>query len=430
MIEPPSPMIRARLPHYHIGDVPVYPVLRVADIGHVLCPLAGEGRRAAKHRLGNRNAPSGKAWGDVERDTVRVDVDRMLTVVATDVGAWRALGPVLQELRRRDVEARVMLAEPAASYARRDGVEHVGLAAPTLEERAAAVLSAGPSMLLLGTSTSDVVERTLAREARRLGRPRAPVPTVGVLDAMLFVERRFGPALGDLPNLVACPDVETAERLRRAGAAAGRVAVTGQPALGAIAAVEPRDQDGRGPIDVLFVSQPIPSAGRADSPFLLDEKRSLGDVLDVLAGLERPVPDSFRVRVRWHPTQRAAPLPAPPPNVRLEPDAEPDRLRGAARARLVIGVSSTLLAEARMLPRHAIAYLPGPYWDHEPVYAPSQGVRRARSAEQLRELVEEGISTPPAPAPIEAHASAARRVADLALASMRAAPDHRQRPPA
>ena len=49
--------------------------------------------------------------------------------VATDVGAWRVVLPVLRELDRRGEPYRVMLAEPAASIARQDGVEHVALTA-------------------------------------------------------------------------------------------------------------------------------------------------------------------------------------------------------------------------------------------------------------------------------------------------------------
>src|SRR5829696_8786254 len=89
-----------------------------------------------------------------------------LVAVATDVGAWRVVLPVLQELQRRGVPFRVMLAEPAASIARQDGVAHVCLTAPTPAERAEAVLAAEPTALLLGTSVQAVVERELTRRAR------------------------------------------------------------------------------------------------------------------------------------------------------------------------------------------------------------------------------------------------------------------------
>jgi hypothetical protein len=96
-------------------------------------------------------------------------------------------------------------------------------------------------------------------------------------------------------------------------------------------------------------------------------------------------------------------------------DDDDDRLRSAARARIVVGLSSTLLTEARMLPRSAIAYLPGPYWDHEMVYPPHQGVRAARSRESLRAYLAEALVTEPEPAPTRFHGGAAVRVADLLL---------------
>jgi hypothetical protein len=146
----------------------------------------------------------------------------VIAVVATDVGAWRVVRPVVGELRRRGETSSLMLAEPAASYAAREGLAYDRLDQVGLEARARSVLGVEPSILLLGTSVSDVVERTLARQARHR------LPTIGVLDAMLFVERRFGPDLAELPDLVACPDAETAERLRRAGAQADQLVVTGK----------------------------------------------------------------------------------------------------------------------------------------------------------------------------------------------------------
>jgi hypothetical protein len=340
-----------------------------------------------------------------------------IVAVATDVGAWRVLRPVIRELRRRGEQVLVMLAEPASAFATSDGVEHKALAQPSLDERVAAVRAASPTALLLGTSPSpDVVERALARWAR--GR----IPTIGVLDAMLFVERRFGPGLDDLADLTACPDVETAERLRRAGASPERLAVTGNPVLEGIvpkaasAAGAARDGPPNGHwIDVLFVSQPVGQVGRPGDPFAIDERESLADLLAALGSLRHLAPSGYLVRVRWHPTQRPDELPrsSVPPGTRIVADDDPDRLRSAARARVVVGISSTLLTEARMLPRAAVAYLPGPYWERELVYAPHQGVRLARSSDGLHSYLVEALTVEPEPAPLAWHAGAARRVADL-----------------
>ena len=42
--------------------------------------------------------------------------------VATDVGAWRVVWPVLHELERRGEPCRIMLADPSARVATADGV--------------------------------------------------------------------------------------------------------------------------------------------------------------------------------------------------------------------------------------------------------------------------------------------------------------------
>src|SRR5690349_18794774 len=49
---------------------------------------------------------------------------RQTVAVATDVGAWRVLRPVLVELERRGRPCQVMLAGPAASIAGQDGVAY------------------------------------------------------------------------------------------------------------------------------------------------------------------------------------------------------------------------------------------------------------------------------------------------------------------
>ncbi|MCC6177184.1 MAG: hypothetical protein IT305_17905 [Chloroflexi bacterium] len=385
--------------------------------------------------------------------------------VATDVGAWRVVWPVVNALRDRGRTLSLMLAQPAASYAEAAGISCVRLDAPSPEGRAEQVLAERPSSLLLGTSVQPCVERVLTRRAR--GR----IPTLGVLDAMLFAELRFadrrstaaidassiaamdassaaaidvlgdvrsnlrgarpvaargdGPSragtggLGDLPNVLACPDSETAERLLQAGAPAGSVIGTGNPTLaeiGLTAAKYPVAANGVAPaqpMDVLFVSQAVTNRHLPGNPFSIDERQTLDDVLAALGGLRALSPAGFRVRVRWHPTQRPDRVPNGPDGVRVEADDDADRLRSAGRARVVVGLSSTLMGEARMLGRAAIAYLPGPYWDQEPVYPASLGVRLARTNEQLRAYLRAALLEPPAPAPLAEHLGAADRIADL-----------------
>ena len=252
----------------------------------------------------------------------------VLVTVATDVGAWRVVEPVVLELRRRGIAVHAMLDGKAAEYARRAGAPHTALIGTTLAERAARVLRAEPGALVLGTSVGEVVEWEVARQAR--GR----APTLAVLDAMLFLERRFGDDLKALPDVVACPDRESAERLVRAGARPEQAVVTGNPTLELIAPTEadggPPPSAPDKPIDVLFVSQPVTRIGRAESPFSIDERQSLADVATALGELRDLAPAGYRVRVRPHPIERLERLPAVSDgpsgaaSISLELDDDPD----------------------------------------------------------------------------------------------------------
>jgi len=308
-----------------------------------------------------------------------------------------------------------MLAHPAAGIARQDSVAHSALTGRTVEDRAADVLATRPAALLLGTSVQAVVERELTRRAR-CASPR--IPTLAVLDAMLFVERRFGEGLCELPDRLACPDDATVERLVQAGAPPSALVVTGNPTLemigrqAAVRAPSPPVPPADGPIDVLFVSSPVASMRLRGAMFAIDEREALEDLLSVLASLRGCAPHGYRVRVRLHPVQQADVLPTPPAGISLHPDPDPDRLRSCARAHVVVGLSSTLLGEARFLPRPAIAYLPGPFWEQERVFSPAYGVPLARSQEHLRALLGAALAGPIPPAPA-GHDGAAGRIADL-----------------
>jgi len=330
--------------------------------------------------------------------------------VATDVGAWRVVWPVLHELERRGEPCRIMLADPSARVATADGMPHTQLTESTLAARAEAVMAAQPSALLLGTSVQAVVERELTVRAR------GHIPTLSVLDAMLFVERRFGVGLAELPDVLACPDASTAERLRAAGAPASALQVTGNPTLEEIARMPRTEPPAVGPdcpVDVLFVSSPVASMRLRGAIFAIDEREALTDVLAALAALQVHAPVGFRVRVRLHPVQTADVLPEPPPGVTLVPDDDPDRLRSCAQARVVVGLSSTLLGEARLLPRAAVAYLPGPFWKQERVFGPEYGVTLAPDPAALQAALRAALLDPPAPAPVAGHLGAAGRIADL-----------------
>ena len=206
--------------------------------------------------------------------------------VATDVGAWRVLRPVLAELERRGRPCQIMLAGPASSIACQDGVPHQRFSGETVAERAREGLAAEPTALLLGTSVQPVVERTLTAQSRRR---QPPIPTLAVLDAMLFVERRFGQDLAELADVVACPDPETVQRLEAAGAAPERVIATGNPTLeeiGLTAASPPPAVSPERPTDVLFVSSPVEDMRRRGTEFAIDERQ----------GGQKPVRRAGRLR--------------------------------------------------------------------------------------------------------------------------------------
>ena len=138
-------------------------------------------------------------------------------------------------------------------------------------------------------------------------------------------------------------------------------------------------------------------------------------MLAALAALAALAPGGYRVRVRLHPVQRSEGLPTPPPGI----IAGAGRRSGPARELraehdVVVGLSSTLLGEARFLPRPAIAYLPGPFWEQERVFAPEYGVRQAalrRGASKA--ALARALREPPDPPPLEGHLGAAGRIADL-----------------
>ena len=153
---------------------------------------------------------------------------------------------------------------------------------------------------------------------------------------------------------------------------------------------------------------------RRGTEFAIDERQTLDDVLAALDALRDLSPAGSRVRVRWHPVQRPDALPshAAGHHARARTTSQIGS-RSCAQARVVVGLSSTLLGEARLLPRAAIAYLPGPYWDRERVFAPSYGVRLARSADDVRTMLAEALSRPPDPPPLAGHRGATARIADL-----------------
>jgi hypothetical protein len=167
------------------------------------------------------------------------------------------------------------------------------------------------------------------------------------------------------------------------------------------------------PIDVLFVSSPVAAMRLRGAEFTVDERQALADLLTALSALSVLAPAGYRVRVRLHPVQRSERLPVPPPGITLVSDDDPDRLASCAQARLVVGLSSTLLGEARFLPRPSIAYLPGSFWEQERVFAPEYGVHLARSRDHLQVLLARALREPPEPPPLAGHLGAARRIADL-----------------
>ena len=283
---------------------------------------------------------------------------RRPVAVATDVGAWRVVEPVVRELARRGTACRVLLGGPAASIADQDGVAHQRLGGASLDEQVAAVLATEPTRLLLGTSVQPVAERTLTVRSATWSRPSRRWPC-----STRCCSSNGGSAPA-WPSFRIWSPVRTRRRssASRPPCAGERLVVTGNPTLeeiGLTGGSPPPDLAPDRPADVLFVSSPVEDMRRRGTEFAIDERQTLDDVLAALDRLRALSPAGFRVRVRWHPVQRPDRLPTTPPGIVVESDDEPDRLRSCARARVVVGLSSTLLGEARLLPRAAVAYLPG-----------------------------------------------------------------------
>ena len=158
------------------------------------------------------------------------------------------------------------------------------------------MLAAEPTRLLLGTSVQPVAERALTVRVRDVV---PPIPTLAVLDAMLFVERRFGPGLAELRIWSPARTRRRSSASRPTGAPAERLVVTGNPTLeeiGLTGGSPPPDLAPDRPTDVLFVSSPVEDMRRRGTEFAIDERQTLDDVLAALDRLRALSPAGFRVR--------------------------------------------------------------------------------------------------------------------------------------
>ncbi|MFN8524815.1 MAG: hypothetical protein U0821_17095 [Chloroflexota bacterium] len=332
-----------------------------------------------------------------------------VAAVCTDVGGWRAVRPAVDVLTPRGHTVIHFHGGPAHQHATAEGYESHPVSLDSPYEAARQITASGAAALLVGTSTRPVIERWLVREMR------GTIPSVGVLDASLFAAHRFRPAFLELPDRLACPDPETAEALGQGGAPRERLAVTGNPAIEALVPSATPRRPASSQLDVLFVSQPVELTGEERSLFLIDERETLAHVIQALGMVRTHRGGSVRIRIRRHPIEepwRCMPLAE---GIAVVDDPHADRVVSALAADLVVGISSSLLTEASVLGRPAIAHLPGAHWRRELVYPATHRVVRTETVEQLIAAIDERIDGRAETMDVRAHVGAARAVAQLVL---------------
>lgn len=292
----------------------------------------------------------------------------VVVAVAGDPGGAAALAPVLLCLRRMGAEVRPLAYRQAVSlWASR------GLAPIPLPEDAKAEMPwfEDASLLLTATSKNGIDwEPRFWKKARRQG-----IPSLVLLDFWSNYRGRFlldGELI--IPDRVAVMDETARLGLIKAGLPPAKLAVTGQPAFDALAALLPsqpgkrqwaRTELGLAPADilVLFASQPL-AALRSLPDFPVgpfDEHEAIDHLLAALAEVADCRDRQIHFAIRPHPREdkevhlkRRA-----PPRVGISVISEGDGRHWALASDLVSGMHSVLLQEACYLERPVLSLQPG-----------------------------------------------------------------------
>ena len=302
---------------------------------------------------------------------MKAGADRAVVVVCGDAGGARAMAPVLELL---EGEARVPLrvfasrAAPLVWSARNVPFEEIADSEGPL--RLDGVLAGEPALLMTGTSYPPGLELRLTARARERG-----IASAVLLDFWSNYADRFRMPSGEtvLPDRILVMDKGARDEMVVAGFDAGRLLVTGQPALGELAAWRARFPAGRGEhirsaekagdrLLVLFVSQPLSQIyGPGRLPELgYDEHGVLRILAESLLRLARRTGRGIALVVKPHPRDGLASLPVADERlVRISVSEQFDARDLAMAADLVVGMNSELLVESCALGCVTLSLQPG-----------------------------------------------------------------------
>jgi len=284
--------------------------------------------------------------------------------IAHQIGAARAVGPVIEALRRRGENVIAIASDLAVTAFEEQCIQFFAM---NVRPESAAQLAAEqldqsrPAVVLSGTSAGVTLEKAVVAAANRGG-----IPTIGILDHWSNYSSRFEGPSGIrhyFPALLAVMD-ETARRdLLALHYPADAIAVTGHPAFDALISFAKEDRVAmrrrlgvsHGEKLVIFASEPQ----RRDhgSSLGYDEMDALKILLDVLSDMPKPRP---RLIIKPHPTES-------PTDLQLlaraycgvwsvVTDVHPRTLMLAAD--VVVGMTSLFLVEAALLGTPAVSVQP------------------------------------------------------------------------
>lgn len=304
-------------------------------------------------------------------------VPRVLVFVE-DPGAANGVLGLAKALAARDVDARVVAAEPALGFMERSGGEAL-LPVAAGESAASLIDRHSPSVILVGTSENP---RSLGLALVDAAKARG-VPCAGFVDALPNAAFRFrgtsADPLAHCPDVLLVPDTFTRDAFVALGVPEPRVRVTGHPHYDAVLDLRARlEQEGRASVRrralpgaradalvVTFVSEI--STGFDPAQFARSAEYSLhgrGErdgrteiVLEELIDAVRKVCPAAHLVLRLHPKNTREELGGLVDEVD-ETSAGGSALDVVFASDLVAGMTSTLLLEANLLGRPTLSIVP------------------------------------------------------------------------
>ena len=321
-----------------------------------------------------------------------------IVAVAGDPGGARALAPVIELLRSRDgTELRAIAYSHATDVWRK---RHIAFDPAVLGEPdvRSAMRTFDPQALLVATSANGIdLEKAFIAAANELG-----VPSVAVLDFWSNYRLRFEDNSGtlQLPTMIAVMDGHARDDMVALGFPAGRIVVTGQPALGElpldpperIIAVRAFTRSALGIAEsekfILFASQPL-AAGPVEWGY--SERTVIPALIAVLARIGRRRGEKLHLVIRPHPREVVSEWASPDEAVlSVQTSTIGEGLDVAMAADLVTGMTTVLLVEACLAGCLVASLQPGLSRD-DPLPTNRLGASKAVYSEAVLESVTEEL---------------------------------------